>query len=50
MTSDRPYRTAMSAEDALVELRASAGTQFDPRVVDGFIAVLGTESPHLAGG
>src|SRR3954452_6690406 len=50
MTSDRPYRTAMSAEDALAELRAGAGTQFDPRVIDGFIAVLGTESPHLAGG
>jgi hypothetical protein len=40
MTSDRPYRTAMSAEDARAELLAGAGTQFDPRVVDGFLAVL----------
>jgi diguanylate cyclase (GGDEF)-like protein len=35
MTSDeRPYRTPMSAELALEELRRCAGTQFDPRVVD----------------
>ena len=33
MTSDRPYRGAMSVEHALVELRDNAGTQFDPRVV-----------------
>jgi HD-GYP domain-containing protein (c-di-GMP phosphodiesterase class II) len=36
MVSDRPYRTAMSAEGALAELRACAGTQFDPMVVDAF--------------
>jgi len=40
MTSDRPYRAAMSEDDARAELRAGAGTQFDPRVVDGFLAVL----------
>jgi HD-GYP domain-containing protein (c-di-GMP phosphodiesterase class II) len=40
MTSDRPYRTAMSDTDARVELLAGAGTQFDPRVVEAFIAVL----------
>jgi HD-GYP domain-containing protein (c-di-GMP phosphodiesterase class II) len=34
MTSDRPYRRAISAEQALGELRANAGTQFDPRIVD----------------
>ena len=33
MTSDRPYRRAMSAEHALGELRANAGSQFDPTVV-----------------
>jgi len=33
MTSDRPYRRAMSAERALGELRANAGSQFDPTVV-----------------
>ena len=36
MTSDRPYRLAMSNENALDELRRCAGTQFDPRVVRAF--------------
>ncbi|MDQ4041263.1 MAG: HD-GYP domain-containing protein, partial [Actinomycetota bacterium] len=34
MTTDRPYRDARPVADALVELRAHAGAQFDPRVVD----------------
>jgi HD-GYP domain-containing protein (c-di-GMP phosphodiesterase class II) len=33
MTTDRPYRAALSPEVALEELRANAGTQFEPRVV-----------------
>ena len=36
MVSDRPYRGGRSAEEALVELRAHAGTQFDPAVVEAF--------------
>ena len=36
MTSDRPYRRALSAPDALAELRRCAGTQFDPEVVFTF--------------
>jgi diguanylate cyclase (GGDEF)-like protein len=36
MTSDRPYKPAMSAEEALEELRRNAGTQFDPEIVDLF--------------
>jgi PAS domain S-box-containing protein/diguanylate cyclase (GGDEF)-like protein len=40
MTSDRPYRDAMSAEEALAELRGCAGAQFDPVVVDAFLAVI----------
>jgi diguanylate cyclase (GGDEF)-like protein len=38
MTARRPYRPARTAEDALAELRACAGTQFDPRVVEAFSA------------
>jgi diguanylate cyclase (GGDEF)-like protein len=33
MTSDRPYRNAMRTEEALTELEANAGTQFDPEIV-----------------
>jgi diguanylate cyclase (GGDEF)-like protein len=40
MTSDRPYREAMSAEAARRELRLHAGTQFDPKVVDALLEVL----------
>lgn len=40
MTADRPYRTAMSTEVALAELRACAGSQFDPAVVDALATVL----------
>jgi diguanylate cyclase (GGDEF)-like protein/putative nucleotidyltransferase with HDIG domain len=34
MTADRPYREAMSVEDALAELRACSGTQFDAQIVE----------------
>jgi len=40
MTSDRPYRKALSPQVALAELRRGRGTQFDPQVVDAFLAVL----------
>src|SRR4051794_918229 len=33
MTTDRPYRSARSASEALAELSRCAGTQFDPQVV-----------------
>jgi ribonuclease P protein subunit RPR2 len=36
MTSDRPYRRALSWEHAAAEILANSGTQFDPRVVDAF--------------
>ncbi len=38
MTTDRSYRQALSRDDAVAELRRSAGTQFDPQVVDALIA------------
>jgi two-component system, cell cycle response regulator len=41
MTSNRPYRQAKSAEEALAELVRCAGTQFDPAVVDALLSVLG---------
>jgi putative nucleotidyltransferase with HDIG domain len=41
MTSDRPYRDAMTHERALAELWDGAGWQFDPEVVAELAAVLG---------
>jgi len=37
MTSNRPYRKALSPEIALAELRRGAGRQFDPDLVETFI-------------
>jgi putative nucleotidyltransferase with HDIG domain len=45
MTSDRPYRAAMSDAQARAELLAGAGTQFDERVVAALLQVL-DESPR----
>ncbi|MBC7266394.1 MAG: GAF domain-containing protein [Coriobacteriia bacterium] len=40
MTSDRPYRPAMTPAQALAELRDKAGTQFDPEAVAALERVL----------
>jgi diguanylate cyclase (GGDEF)-like protein len=40
MTSDRPYRKAMSHGEALKDLRKNAGTQFDPQVVEALLGCL----------
>ncbi|MHB9037560.1 MAG: HD-GYP domain-containing protein [Armatimonadota bacterium] len=40
MTSDRPYRAAISQHDALNELRKNSGTQFDPDVVQAAVRVI----------
>jgi HD-GYP domain-containing protein (c-di-GMP phosphodiesterase class II) len=40
MTCDRPYRSAMHPDEALGEIRAGAGSQFDPAVVRALIDTL----------
>jgi HD-GYP domain-containing protein (c-di-GMP phosphodiesterase class II) len=40
MTTDRSYRKSLGLEKAVVELKANAGTQFDPAVVDALVAVV----------
>jgi diguanylate cyclase (GGDEF)-like protein/putative nucleotidyltransferase with HDIG domain len=42
MTSRRPYREAMSREDALEEVMRNSGTQFDPQVVSAFLKMMRT--------
>jgi hypothetical protein len=44
MTTDRPYRRALSIEQATSVLRKERGRQFDPVVVDTFLLLL-TERP-----
>ena len=39
MTSDRPYRKAMSHEEAVAEIRRNTGTQLDPQVVEAFLRI-----------
>jgi putative nucleotidyltransferase with HDIG domain len=40
MTTDRPYRSALSEDRAVAVLRKERGSQFDPRVVDTFLQIM----------
>jgi putative nucleotidyltransferase with HDIG domain len=40
MTSDRPYRKALSEETALREIARSSGTQFRPDLVEAFVGLM----------
>jgi HD-GYP domain-containing protein (c-di-GMP phosphodiesterase class II) len=44
MTHHRPYRRALSAEEATRRLQEGAGSQLDPEIVKHFLAILGTET------
>ncbi len=46
MLAERSYSGAVPPSEAIAELRACAGTQFDPTVVDAFVATL--EQPAAA--
>ena len=37
MTCERPYRNALSQEQAIEEIRKSAGSKFDPNIAKIFI-------------
>jgi diguanylate cyclase (GGDEF)-like protein len=45
MTTDRPYKRAMSHAQAIREIQRHAGTQFDPEVVTVFCDLYGAERP-----
>jgi len=50
LTSDRPYRRALSKEEALNLIISQSGSHFDPKVVEHFVKVLSNENlinaPH----
>ncbi len=48
ITSDRSYRRARSVEYAVRQLRANAGTQFDPRCVEAFLRLLAEKKIYTA--
>jgi polar amino acid transport system substrate-binding protein len=48
MTSDRPYRAALSHHAALEEIRRQAGTQFAPQVVEAFVKVMAEQREVLS--
>src|SRR3712207_4664311 len=39
MTCDRPYRSSLGSDEAVDEIRAGSGSQFDPAVVEVFVAI-----------
>jgi putative nucleotidyltransferase with HDIG domain len=47
MTSDRPYRKALSKEKAISILKEERGKQFHPKVVDTLISILESEEPEI---
>jgi diguanylate cyclase (GGDEF)-like protein/putative nucleotidyltransferase with HDIG domain len=49
MTADRPHRPAMSADDAIAEMRRESGRQFDARLVRRFHQLLRTGAVEAPG-
>lgn len=45
MTSDRPYRSALSKREAAREIRRESGIQFDPKVVEALLRFVEKEKP-----
>ena len=43
MIHSRPYRSALTVQDAVDELKRSAGSQFDPAVVGSLVKIIEAE-------
>jgi HD-GYP domain-containing protein (c-di-GMP phosphodiesterase class II) len=50
MTSDRPYRSALSTDEAVAEILAGSGTQFDPVCVEAFEALTAEDGDFVLSG
>ncbi|CAA9428543.1 MAG: Response regulator [uncultured Rubrobacteraceae bacterium] len=46
MTNDRPYRKALTRQEAMAELEANSGSQFDPTVIEALTTVLLKREEH----
>jgi HD-GYP domain-containing protein (c-di-GMP phosphodiesterase class II) len=44
MTHHRPYRRALSTEEAARRLQESAGSQLDPEIVKHFLTIVGKDT------
>ena len=49
LTSERPYRSPMTYEEAASEIRKLSGTHFDPVMVDTFMAIAPEQLQEIAG-
>jgi len=47
LVMELPWREAMSLKDALQELRRCSGTQFDPMIVDAFLALIESQKVEM---
>ncbi|MBX3097273.1 MAG: response regulator [Fimbriimonadaceae bacterium] len=47
LTSNRPYRSAQGAKEAIEVLRDGRGVQWDPEIVDAALSILGQSSSSL---
>ena len=43
MTTDRPYRRALTDKEAISELKNNSGTQFDPMIAETLIEIIKEE-------
>ncbi len=47
MTTQRPYRDALTGAQAMHELRSGSGSKYDPEVVDALLDLLGNDPPRV---
>ncbi len=48
LVNTRPYKAAWSHEEAVAEIKSKSGTQFDPAIVDAFLALVAPSRLRLA--